>query len=108
MNREDVEREIVYFYKHLYTDLGRFRPQLWGIFVSSMPMDKFAILEAMFIVDEIRAVVGSMSGDRAPGPYGFPISFFLKDDLYILFADFFLKMGLMSWVLLLFLLSQSR
>lgn len=53
-------------------------------------------LEKPFSLAEIECAVEGRSGDRAPEPDGFPISFFQyfwndikKDDLYIFFQDFF-------------------
>lgn len=71
-----MEREIVNFYKQLYIGYGHFRSKLGGISFFSIPLDKSAFLETTFTIEEIRATVDSMYGDRALGPNGFPILFF--------------------------------
>lgn len=75
-DKRDVEREIANFYHKLYSNDARFRPKLEGISFYSLPRDRALSLRVPFSLEEIKVVVDGMSGDRAPGPNGFPIALF--------------------------------
>ncbi|KAA0058104.1 LINE-1 retrotransposable element ORF2 protein [Cucumis melo var. makuwa] len=57
----------------------------------------WSLLCAPFLEEEIKGVIKSFDGNKAPGPDGFPISFFksywhlLKEDIMDIFKDFFEK-----------------
>ncbi|TYK05808.1 LINE-1 retrotransposable element ORF2 protein [Cucumis melo var. makuwa] len=57
----------------------------------------WSLLCAPFLEEEIKGVIKSFDGNKAPGPDGFPISFFksywhlLKEDILDIFKDFFEK-----------------
>ena len=54
-----------------------------------------AKLEEMFSEEEILAVISRLSGDKAPGPDGFPLAFwvfswdFVKDEVLGFFKEFY-------------------
>jgi hypothetical protein len=89
-----IKAQIIEFYKTLYTeDVGR-RPLLDGLHFSSISSDEACWLEKPFEEEEIFQAVSNMNGDKAPGPDGFPMSFFhacwpiLRADLLAVFSEF--------------------
>jgi hypothetical protein len=90
----DIKAQIIEFYKSLYTeDVGR-RPLLDDLQFSSISSDEAVWLERLFEEEEIFHAVSNMNGDKAPGPDGFPMSFFhacwpiLRADLLAVFSEF--------------------
>uniref|UniRef100_A0A2N9GDX6 Reverse transcriptase domain-containing protein n=1 Tax=Fagus sylvatica TaxID=28930 RepID=A0A2N9GDX6_FAGSY len=90
----DIKTQIIEFYKTLYTeDVGR-RPLLDGLHFSSITSDEACWLERPFEEEEIFQAVSNMHDDKAPGPDGFPMSFFhacwpiLRVDLLAVFSEF--------------------
>jgi exonuclease III len=91
---EDIKAQIIEFYTNLYSeDVGR-RPLLDGLHFSSISSDEAGWLERPFEEEEIFQAVSKMNGDKAPGPDGFPMSFFhacwpiLRADLLAVFSEF--------------------
>uniref|UniRef100_A0A2N9GA24 Reverse transcriptase domain-containing protein n=1 Tax=Fagus sylvatica TaxID=28930 RepID=A0A2N9GA24_FAGSY len=74
-------------------DVGR-RPLLDGLHFSSITSDEACWLERPFEEEEIFQAVSNMHDDKAPGPDGFPMSFFhacwpiLRVDLLAVFSEF--------------------
>ena len=90
----DIKAQIIEFYKTLYTeDAGR-RPLLDDLHFSSISYDEACWLERPFEEEEIFQAVSNMNGNKAPGPDGFPMSFFhacwpiLRADLLAVFSEF--------------------
>lgn len=58
-------------------------------------MEDKDFLETQFTEEEVMAAIRGMSGDKAPGPDGFPLAFFqncwevIKDDLIEVFQHFY-------------------
>ena len=90
----DIKAQIIEFYTNLYSeDVGR-RPLLDGLYFSLISSDEAGWLERPFEEEENFQVVSKMNGDKAPGPDGFPMSFFhacwpiLRADLLAIFSEF--------------------
>uniref|UniRef100_A0A2N9EX59 Reverse transcriptase domain-containing protein n=1 Tax=Fagus sylvatica TaxID=28930 RepID=A0A2N9EX59_FAGSY len=93
-NLADIKAQIIEFYKNLYSeDVGR-RPLLDGLHFSSISSDEAGWLERPFEEEEIFQAVSKINGDKAPGPDGFPMSFFhacwpiLRAALLAVFSEF--------------------
>ena len=92
--REDIEKEIVHYFQHLYKGEQRFRPTMDGITFKKLSLSQASSLEERFSKEEIRIAVFGLAGDRAPGPDGYPKIFFqhfwdlLEDDLVVFFNEF--------------------
>lgn len=92
--REDIEREIVHFFKKLYSSDNRSRPQMDGVSFRQLSRSHISFLEGHFRKEEIKEAVFGLGNDRVPGPDGFPIAFFhhfwklFEDDLLVFFDEF--------------------
>ena len=70
-----VNRDIVEAFQGLLSNPGGWRPSLSGLSFNQIGEETVAKLEDRFTEDEIFAVVSSLNGDKAPGPDGFPLTF---------------------------------
>lgn len=81
------ETKVVRFYQKLYTGDSSQRPRMDGIPFKKISPPKASIIEAPF------SIIG-LGGDRAPGPDGFPITFFqyfwhpFEEDFQMFFNEF--------------------
>uniref|UniRef100_A0A2N9F873 Reverse transcriptase zinc-binding domain-containing protein n=1 Tax=Fagus sylvatica TaxID=28930 RepID=A0A2N9F873_FAGSY len=96
-----IKTQILGFFQHLYTEDTNYRPLLDGLPFSSISLAFSSIsteeakwLERSFEEEEVFNVVSNMSGDKALGPDGFPMTFFhtcwpiIKDDMLVVFLEF--------------------
>lgn len=75
VSREDIESEIIRFYKQLYTGGDRDRPQLDGVEFKQISPHSSLLIEG-FVEEEIKEAIVQFRKDKAPGLDGFPIVFF--------------------------------
>lgn len=74
-SKEDIEFEIIGFYKQLYTGIHWDRPRPNGVEFKQMEFHKALLIEGSF-AKEIKETVFGLGDDRALSPDGFPIVFF--------------------------------
>ena len=93
-DHEAIKVHIVNFYQSLYKESGVPRPLLYGLEFISLETEDVQWLERQFDEEEITEVIKGFNGDKAPGPDGFPLSFFqhcwsiVKDDMLAVFREF--------------------
>jgi hypothetical protein len=93
-DHEAIKVHIVNFYQSLYKESGVPRPLLDGLEFISLETEDVQWLERQFDEEEITEVIKGFNGDKAPGPDGFPLSFFqhcwsiVKDDMLAVFREF--------------------
>jgi hypothetical protein len=94
-DQEAIKAEISGFNQKLYIEDTTCRPSLDGLFFSSISPEEASWLERPFEEEEICQVVRNMNGDKAPGPDGFPMSFYhacwsiLRGDVLAVFSKFY-------------------
>ena len=66
---------MVEAFKNLLFDSGEWRASPIGLEILSINDYEAASLERPFVEEEIKASLFDMSGDKAPGPYGFTTTF---------------------------------
>jgi hypothetical protein len=94
-DQDAIRAEISGFYQHLYIEDITCRPFLDGLPFSSISSEEASWLERPFEEEEISKVVSNMNGDKAPGPDGFPMSFYhacwpiLRGDVLAVFSEFY-------------------
>lgn len=88
-----------------YSSDNRSRPQMDGVSFRQLSHSHVSFLEGHFKKEKIREAIFGLRNDRAPGPDGFPIAFFLhfwklfEDDLLLfsfLFFDEFHANGVLT------------
>lgn len=77
-SREDIECEIMRFYKKLYTGENWKRPWPDGVVFNQLASHKALLIEGSFSEEEIKEAMFGLGEDKARGPDGFPIVFFKK------------------------------
>ena len=93
-DQDAIKAEISGFYRQLYIEDTTCRPSLDGLSFSSISLEEAAWLERPF-EEEICKVVSNMNGDKAPGPDGFPMTFYhacwpiLRGDVMAVFSEFY-------------------
>lgn len=92
-NQDDIREAFIEFYSNLYCTTGPSDIRLnWKQLFGEERLDQ-SKLEKPFTEDEIKAAVFSSAKDKAPGPDGFPMSFYerywstIKQDINRLFED---------------------
>ena len=76
-------------------DPGGWHPCLFGLNFKELGRDVADSLEVPFTVEEVFAALSDLNGDKASGPDGFPIDFwlfswdFVKEEVMRFFKDFF-------------------
>jgi hypothetical protein len=89
-----IQDHIVDFYTKLFQETESHRPFLDGLHFDSLDVEDAAGLEKPFDEEEVTNVVKGFNGEKAPGPDGFPLSFFqhcwniLKADIMAVFHEF--------------------
>ena len=77
-DEEEVQAKVVHFYRSLYIESDIWRPSLDGLEFASFEEDKRLDLERDFSKEEVVKVLLEIEGDKAPGPDGFIMNFFLN------------------------------
>eukprot|EP00268_Persea_americana_P014031 TRINITY_DN16210_c0_g1_i8.p2 TRINITY_DN16210_c0_g1~~TRINITY_DN16210_c0_g1_i8.p2 ORF type:complete len:227 (+),score=36.61 TRINITY_DN16210_c0_g1_i8:18-698(+) len=74
--KEEIISHIIDYFHSLYTAEGWERPYLGNLDFETIGEEEAEWLERNF--EEVRQVVFDLAGDKAPGPDGFPMAFFLR------------------------------
>jgi hypothetical protein len=75
-NQVEISDHIVKFYQKLFSEQCRWRIRVDDLEFDQILEHEAGWLEREFDEVEVRKVVFAMTGDKAPGPDGFPIAFF--------------------------------
>ena len=95
-SNEEIKEGVCRVYQSLLLESGDWRPSINGLNFKMLGEDSASNLEVMFSEKEIFAALSSCCGDKAPGPDGFTMAFWLfcwdvvKSDILGLFREFFL------------------
>ncbi|GAU44056.1 hypothetical protein TSUD_399540 [Trifolium subterraneum] len=96
----EVRAQIVDYFRIHFSESMDNRPTLDGIEFQGVDPIEVATLTAPFTITEIEEVVMSSDGDKSPGPDAFNFAFLksywglLKDEVRVLFAQFFVMANL--------------
>nr|XP_016435896.1 PREDICTED: uncharacterized protein LOC107762088 [Nicotiana tabacum] len=91
-NPEDIEREIIRFYKNLYIREEEWRPSVTSRNHPRISSEDNSMLQSPFEEHKIWDSVRACAGDKAPGPDRFSMAFFnkcwevVKDDVVPIFV----------------------
>ena len=94
-DEDSIKREVAASFQCSLSDPGGWRPCLSGLNFKDLGRDAADSLEVPFTVEEVFAALSDLNGDKAPGPDGFPIAFwlfcwdFVKEEVMGFFKDFF-------------------
>uniref|UniRef100_A0A2N9H0K3 Reverse transcriptase domain-containing protein n=1 Tax=Fagus sylvatica TaxID=28930 RepID=A0A2N9H0K3_FAGSY len=94
-DQDPIKVEVSGFYRQLYIEDTTCRPSLDGLSFSSISPKEAAWLERSFEEEEICKVVSNMNGHKAPGPDGFPMTFYhacwpiLRGGVLAVFSEFY-------------------
>ena len=69
---------VVNFYQSLYIESNTWCASMDGLEFARIKEDEQLDLERDFSKEEVVKVLQEMEGDKAPGPNGFTMTFFLK------------------------------
>ncbi|WMV40391.1 hypothetical protein MTR67_033776 [Solanum verrucosum] len=72
-----IKEEILNFYQNLYTETERWRPQFIARNGKMISKGDNIMLQSQFTEDEIKDCVMACAGDKAPGPNGYTMAFFI-------------------------------
>ena len=75
-SQEEIRKGMVHFYKGLYSESANWRPVLGGVKFNSIDAVDAGHLEQPFSEDEVVIALYQISGEKAPGPNGFTLTFF--------------------------------
>ena len=90
-----IKREVAASFQCSLSDPGGWRPCLFDLNFKELERDAVDSLEVPFTVHEVFAALSDLNGDKAPGPDGFPIAFwlfswdFVTEEVMGFFKDFF-------------------
>ena len=71
----ELKKGLAGAFQNILSDPGGWRPSLPELPFKEVGAEEAARLEEMFTETEVVAVLSGLNGDKAPGPYGFPITF---------------------------------
>ncbi|RVW96497.1 LINE-1 retrotransposable element ORF2 protein [Vitis vinifera] len=92
----EIKEGVCSAYQALLSDPGDWRPSINGLNFKELGEGLASSLEVMFSMEEIFAALSSFCGDKAPGPDGFTMAFWLfcwdvvKPKILGLFREFYL------------------
>ncbi|RVW83965.1 Ran-binding protein 1-like c [Vitis vinifera] len=92
----EIKEGVCNAYQTLLSDPGDWRPSINGLNFKELGEGLASSLEVMFSEEEIFAALSSFCGDKAPGPDGFTMAFWLfcwdvvKPEIIGLFREFYL------------------
>ncbi|RVX14296.1 Transposon TX1 uncharacterized 149 kDa protein [Vitis vinifera] len=91
---EEIKGGVVGAFKDLLTDLGDWHPSMEGLDFNRIDVEEAARLEEVFSEEEVFSALSDLNGDKAPGPDGFPLSFwqfcwdFVKEEVMGFLKEF--------------------
>ncbi|XP_058075729.1 uncharacterized protein LOC131224208 [Magnolia sinica] len=68
--------EVIEYFRNLLSKDDWVRPKLGNLQFRQIPAEEASGLESQITVAEVKEAIGAFSGDKAPGPNGFPMLFF--------------------------------
>ena len=72
---QEIKEGVVGAFKDLLTDPGGWNPSMEGLDFNRIGDEEAARLEEVFSEDEVFLALSDLNRDKAPGPDGFPLSF---------------------------------
>ena len=76
-SNEEIKEGVCRVYQSLLLESGDWRPSINGLNFKALGEDSASSLEVMFSKEEIFAALSSCYSDKAPGPDGFTMAFWL-------------------------------
>ena len=76
-SNEEIKKGVCRAYQSLLSESGDWRPSINGLNFKALGEDSASSLEVMFSKEEIFAALSSCYSDKAPGPDGFTMAFWL-------------------------------
>lgn len=73
-----IREEIIDFYQNLYKENEHWRPQFSPTDQATLNEEDNVMLQSQFGEQEIKECVFACAGDKAPGPDGFTMAFFIQ------------------------------
>jgi hypothetical protein len=77
-NPMEINEHILHFYNKLYSEQCTWRPRVDGLSFQSIDANESTWLKMEFEEQKVWEMVRGLNGDKAPGPDGFTIAFFLE------------------------------
>ena len=84
---EEIIGTIISYYQNLYRETEQWRPEIKVQGAESITQEENVWLQRQFEEEEVLNCIKACTSDKAPGPDGFPMSFF-QNFLEILKTDF--------------------
>ncbi|KAF7833483.1 cation/calcium exchanger 4-like [Senna tora] len=102
-SQEHISQNCIDYFKEIYTDSSCRDPERCRIYIKAADISKLTsqhldILNKPFTKMEIKSVVFQMNGSKAPGPDGFPPSFYqhlwpnIESDIIAMFPNHWIQM----------------
>ena len=94
IEEHEIKGGVVGAFKDLLTDLGDWHPSMEGLDFNRIDVEEAARLEEVFSEEEVFFALLDLNGDKAPGPDGFPLSFwqycwdFVKEEVMGFLKEF--------------------
>ena len=73
----EIKDGLVAAFQHLFSDQGGWRTSLPDVEINEIGQEEAARLEEIFSEEKIWEAISGLSSDKAPGPDGFPIAFWV-------------------------------
>ena len=73
----EIKDGLVAAFQNLFSDLGGWSPSLQDLEINEIGAEEAARLEESFSEEEIWNAISGLNSDKAPGPDGFPIAFWI-------------------------------
>ena len=77
-DREGITNHIIDYFQNIYSKNSRVKPSVDNLQLSTITREAAISLEGEFLEEEVRSALFNLASNKAPGPDGFPISFFQK------------------------------
>ena len=74
---EEIKVGLVEAFQNLFSDLGGWSPSLPDLEINEIRLEESARLEENFSEEEIWNALSGLNSDKAPGPDGFLIAFWI-------------------------------
>ena len=90
----EIKDGLVAAFQNLFSDPGGWRPSLPDLEINEIGLEEVSRLEESFSEEEIWIVISGLNSDKAPGPEGFPIAFwifsweFVQEEVLGFFKEF--------------------
>ena len=91
---QEIKGGVVRAFKNLLTDPGDWHLTMEGLDFNRIDVEEATRLEEVFTEEEVLSALSDLNGDKAPGPNGFPLSFwqscweFVKEEVMGFLKEF--------------------